>query len=104
MRTVVEATSLSPRRQKAFYLFASLSSACSLAMVASVLLWPSVPLVAVIAINWALFITATFLAHNPGLTWKAQRLDRTNHNIWRVVILAFSACGIVAFVLAERLL
>src|SRR3990170_5433568 len=90
---------MSRNRQQAIIITAVLSIAVSLSMVAVAFAMPAVPIWPIIVVNWLLFMAVTWLVgSNVSLLGRRERISRANHNIWRVVILAFSGCGFIAIV------
>ena len=84
-------------RQRAVIYAAALSVAVSISMVIVTFAARALPIWAIIVVNWLLFMGVTWLVgHQVSLLGRWEGISRTNHNIWRVVILAFSGCGFVA--------
>ena len=98
-----DASPMAERRRTAFYRAASLSIFLSVSMLAAALLSLDLPIAPIIFLNWIAFITATWLAYQPSLLRRSRQIDRRNHNIWRVIILTFSACGFTAIGLGARM-
>jgi len=84
-------------KQRAVIVAAILSVAASLSMLVCTFAAPEFPIWPIIACNWALFMSVTWLVgRQVSLFGKGKGIGRVNRNIWRVVILAFSGCGFVA--------
>ncbi|QNO26534.1 hypothetical protein EEB18_017555 [Sphingopyxis sp. OPL5] len=84
-------------KQRAVIVAAILSVAASLSMLVSTFVAPEFPIWPIMACNWLLFMSVTWLVgHQVSLFGQCKGIGRVNRNIWRVVILAFSGCGFVA--------
>jgi hypothetical protein len=84
-------------KQRAVILAATLSIATSFAMLLCTFAAPEFPIWPIIACNWLLFQSVTWLVgHRVSLFRRGEGISRINWNIWRVVILAFSGCGFAA--------
>lgn len=88
---------MSRNRQRATIFAAVLSIAFSLSMLVATFAMPALPIFPIILVNWLLFMAVTWLVgSHVGLFRRGGNVSRANHNIWRVVILAFSGAGFIA--------
>ena len=90
---------LGPRRQKLFYAGAGTSLVFSLAMLVIALGNLPFAISPLILANWVAFMSTGYLGFIDGFFRPRPIVSRSNHNIWRLVLLAFTGCGLTAFAL-----
>jgi DMSO/TMAO reductase YedYZ heme-binding membrane subunit len=70
----------------------------SIAMLAIALAGFAIKIWPLIVANWLAFAAFTFaIGHRVSFVRKDRAISKPDHNLWRVVILAFSLCGFAAF-------
>ncbi len=69
----------------------------SLSMLVVAYVGLALPLGPLIALNFLLFMAVTWLVGpQVSLIRRGDHISRVQHNVWRVVMLAFSVCGLTA--------
>ena len=91
-------------RRQVLITCAILSVVTSLSMLLIVVFRPQFPVWALFALNWLLFACVNLLALRGRETVGGKRrLNRADHNIWRITLLAFSGCALAAFAMGARI-
>ena len=92
-------------RAKLFPIFGSASLLASLALGSCPFLMPSVPIGPLVFVNWVCFMLLGYSISPPPpflLGRPPEGQERYRWNVWRLATVAFTACGTVAFLNAER--
>ena len=83
-------------QKRVFYSASATSIVLSFSMLAISLANLNATIRPIIFANWLAFSVATASMGPSGIFKRGQKVSKRHHNIWRFVILAFSACGLVA--------
>ena len=90
-------------QKRIFYGASATSIVLSFSMLATSLANLNATIGPIIIANWLAFIVATASMGPSGILKRGQKVSKKHHNIWRFVILAFSACGLAAVIMGASI-
>ena len=89
-------TGNAPTQKRIFHSASAASILSSFSILGSALANLSTPIGPIIMVNWLAFAVATASMGPSGILERGQKITKRNHNIWRLIFLAFSGSGLAA--------